>query len=807
MAKPDKTITVGRLLRACYTAFFAAGMFSFAVNLLMLTMPIFMFQVFDRVLSSRSESTLFLLLLMAVVALAVQAALDAIRAFAFVRISGWIDRRIGPVLLSSLIADALDRGAQPNSNPLRALATLRTFLTGPGMLTMLDVPWVPVFIIIIFWVNPAMGITAVFGAVIMLILGLVNDRVTRTALAEAQQHSTRAYQAADSAVRNAAVVESMGMRRSILGRWRRENDMVLDLQSKASDRVAVFQAISKSMRMLIQMAIMSVAVLQIVDPDIVMTPGMMIASVLILGRALQPVEMGIGQARNLADAVEAYRTIETALATAQSRISRMELPPPTGQLAVENLGYQPKGTTRPILQRISFSLEAGEALGVIGPSAAGKSTLARLLVGVERPTVGSVRFDGADAFAWNPDELGRHIGFMPQESELFEGTVADNVARLSDSPDPDAIVAAAKLAGLHEQILRLPDGYDTQIGNAGAILSGGQRQRVALARALYGDPKVLVLDEPNSNLDASGDDALMSAIDTMKKRGITVILITHRPHAVSHMDKVLVLQNGMVQKFGPREEVLPTAPQPARHQGTPGRPDPLVAASLEQAFANPPQQPGGAGAPAQGAAQGGQPPQTRTPPPPPVPGQGQRLAPPPPPPPSGRRVATPYLGSGGAAPAMPPARPPVANTDLEPPRESIPRPPGMPGRFGGGRARHREPEAAPRQPVTPPTVVQAPPPVQPSAPQRVAPPPPPSPPQPRPVAASAQPVPPPPSAPAPDPVTQRPPRHPVPPPLMDEAAPRTRVLAPQVANAGGGALNVQSIDSISARPAGRDGRG
>ena len=310
-------------------------MFSFAVNLLMLTMPIFMFQVFDRVLSSRSESTLFLLLLMAIVALAVQAALDAIRAFSFVRISGWIDRRIGPVLLSSLIADALDRGAQPNSNPLRALATLRSFLTGPGMLTMLDVPWVPVFIIIIFWVNPAMGITAVFGAVIMMVLGLINDRITRTALAEAQQHSTRAYQAADSAVRNAAVVESMGMRRSILGRWRRENEMVLNLQGKASDRVAIFQAISKSMRMLIQMAIMSVAVLQIVDPDIVMTPGMMIASVLILGRALQPVEMGIGQARNLADAVEAYRTVETALENAQSRISRMELPPPTGQVAVE----------------------------------------------------------------------------------------------------------------------------------------------------------------------------------------------------------------------------------------------------------------------------------------------------------------------------------------------------------------------------------------------------------------------------------------------------------------------------------------
>jgi PrtD family type I secretion system ABC transporter len=552
----QEPVTVNKLLKACYTAFAAAGVFSFAVNLLMLTLPVFMFQVFDRVLASRSMSTLFLLLLMAGIALGVQAALDAVRAFSFVRISGWIDRRVGPMLLSSIIVDALDRGKQPNSNPLRSLGTLRMFLTGPGMLTMLDVPWVPIFLILIFIVNPAMGWAAVCGAVVMFVLGVMNDRLTRSALNEAQEYSSKAFQAAESAVRNAAVVESMGMRRNILGRWHKENEQVLTLQSKASDRAAIFQAISKSMRMLIQMVIMSVAVTQIIDPNTAMTPGMMIACVLILGRALQPVEMGISQARPLIEAIGAYRVVEETLRNAQSRIQRMELPPPEGHIVVENVGFQPPGVPKPILQRIAFDVHPGEALGVIGPSAAGKSTLARLLVGVEKPTVGHVRIDGADAYDWNAEQLGQHVGFMPQDSELFTGTVAVNVARLAEGADPNDIIKASKAAGLHDMVLRLPEGYDTQIGNAGAILSGGQRQRVALARALFGDPKIVVLDEPNASLDASGDDALMAAIAALKAAGTTVVMVTHRPQSLIHMDKVLILQNGMIQKYGPRDEIL-----------------------------------------------------------------------------------------------------------------------------------------------------------------------------------------------------------------------------------------------------------
>lgn len=552
----QQPVTVNRLLKACYLAFVAAGVFSFAVNLLMLTLPIFMFQVFDRVLASRSMTTLMLLLLMAVVALGVQAALDAVRAYSFVRISGWIDRRVGPLLLSSIIVDALDRGKQPNSNPLRSLGTLRMFLTGPGMLTMLDLPWVPIFLVIIFIVNPAMGWAAVAGAVVMFILGLMNDRLTRSALNEAQEYSIKAFQAAESAVRNAAVVESMGMRRNILGRWHKENEQVLSLQSKASDRAAIFQAVSKSMRMLIQMIIMSVAVTQIVDPDTAMTPGMMIAAVLILGRALQPVEQGISQARPMIEAIAAYKIVDETLRSAQSRLRKMELPPPEGHFQVENVGFQPPGVPKPILQRISFELRPGEALGIIGPSAAGKSTLARLLVGVEKPTVGHVRIDGSDAYDWDAEQLGQHVGFMPQDSELFAGAVADNVARLAEGANPEAIIKASKSAGLHEMVLRLPDGYDTQIGPAGAILSGGQRQRVALARALFGDPKIVVLDEPNASLDASGDDALMAAILEMKQRGTSVVMVTHRPQSLVHMDKVLILQNGAIQKYGPRDEVL-----------------------------------------------------------------------------------------------------------------------------------------------------------------------------------------------------------------------------------------------------------
>ncbi|MDA9975266.1 type I secretion system permease/ATPase [Alphaproteobacteria bacterium] len=576
----QEPVSVNKLLKACYTAFLAAGVFSFAVNLLMLTLPVFMFQVFDRVLASRSMSTLFLLLLMAAVALGVQAALDAVRAFSFVRIGGWIDRRVGSMLLSSIIVDALDRGKQPNSNPLRSLGTLRMFLTGPGMLTMLDVPWVPIFLILIFIVNPAMGWAAVAGAVVMFILGVMNDRLTRSSLNEAQEYSSKAFQAAESAVRNAAVVESMGMRRNILARWHKENEQVLTLQSKASDRAAVFQAISKSMRMLIQIVIMSVAVTQIIDPNIDMTPGMMIACVLILGRALQPVEMGIGQARPLIEAIAAYRVVEETLRKAQSRIQRMELPPPEGHIVAENVGFQPVGVPKPILQRIALDVHPGEALGIIGPSAAGKSTLARLLVGVEKPTVGHVRIDGSDAYDWNADELGRHVGFMPQDSELFTGSVADNVARLEEGGKPEDIIKASKAAGLHDMVLRLPEGYDTQIGNAGAILSGGQRQRVALARALYGDPTIVVLDEPNASLDASGDDALMSAILALKDTGTTVVMVTHRPQSLVHMDKVLILQNGVIQKYGARDEVLgflngETAPAP--EQSLSGQPAGLMA--------------------------------------------------------------------------------------------------------------------------------------------------------------------------------------------------------------------------------------
>ena len=557
-----QSVTIHKLLRAAYGAFAASALFSFAVNLLMLTLPLFMFQVFDRVMASRSETTLIFLLLMASFALAVQAALDATRAYAFIRVSQWIERRIGLTLLSAIIADALDRSKVPSSGAMRSLTTFRTFLTGPGMLTLLDLPWVPIFLALIYWFNEAMGMAAIGGALVMLLIGLLNDLMTRPKITQAQGFANVAYMEADAAVRNASVVEAMGMRQWALTRWFQRNEELIEMQSLASDRAAIFQAISKSMRMLVQMVIMSVAALQIIDPTTPMTPGIMIASVIILGRALQPVEMGINQARSLAEAIGAFRTVEAALEAAQSEQERMSLPPPTGKIDVENVTYQPRGRDRPILQRISFNLEAGEGLGIVGPSAAGKSTLARLLVGIERPTVGHIRLDGADAFSWPSEELGKHIGYMPQETQLFSGSVAVNIARLNPQPDPEAVIRAARLAGLHDLILHLPDGYDTEIGEGGALLSGGMRQRVALARALYGDPVIVVLDEPNSNLDASGDDALAAAIKAVKAAGTTVIMITHRPQSLAELDKVMILQNGAVQSFGPRDEVI-------SHRGVP----------------------------------------------------------------------------------------------------------------------------------------------------------------------------------------------------------------------------------------------
>ena len=555
-SEATQTVTIHKLLRSAYGAFAASAVFSFAVNLLMLTLPLFMFQVFDRVLASRSETTLILLLLMATFALAIQASLDAIRAYAFIRVSQWIERRIGLMLLSAIIVDALDRSRIPSSGAMRSLTTFRTFLTGPGMLTLLDLPWVPVFLALIYWFNPAMGAAAIGGAVVMLILGILNDVFTRGKLTEAQTFASISYQEAESAVRNAAVVEAMGMRQWALGRWFKQNEKLINMQSQASDRAAIFQGISKSMRMLVQMVIMSVAALQILDPTTAMTPGIMIASVIILGRALQPVEMGINQARSLSEAIAAFRIVEGALERAQAEQQRMSLPAPTGRIDVENVTYQPRNVARPILQRINFSLSAGEALGVIGPSAAGKTSLARLLVGIERPSAGHVRFDSADAYAWPSDELGQYIGYMPQETQLFSGSVAVNIARLDPEPDSEAVIQAAQLAGLHDLILHLPDGYDTDIGEGGALLSGGMRQRVALARALYGNPVIVVLDEPNSNLDSSGDEALAEAIRAIKAAGSTVIMITHRPQSLAQVDKVMILQNGVVQSFGARDEIL-----------------------------------------------------------------------------------------------------------------------------------------------------------------------------------------------------------------------------------------------------------
>jgi len=594
-------VTVHSLMKACYTAFAACALFSFFVNLLMLTLPLFMYQVFDRVLASRSEATLFLLLFMATAALGVQAALDSVRAFAFVRMSRWIDRRVGPLLLSAIVVDALDRAKTGSTQVLRQLAVLRSFLTGPGMLTMLDLPWVPVFLIIIFYVNAPMGIAALGGALVMLALGIINDRVTRPALTEAQNHSVAAYQSADAAVRNAAVVESMGMRRAIIRRYHAANEKVLDLQGQASDRAAVFLAISKSARMLVQMVIMTVSVIQIIDPDTPMTPGLMIAAVLILGRALQPIEAGVSQARSTIEAYQAYRAVEEVLMAAGDRLEKMELPPPVGHLTVENLYFQPQGMTKPILQRIAFEVMPGESVGIIGPSAAGKSTLARLLVGVARPTIGNVRLDGADVFTWDGEELGRYVGFMPQDIELFPGTVAENIARLDPDPDPHKVVKAARLAGLHEMILQLPNGYDTEIGWAGQILSGGQRQRVALARALYGDPTVVVLDEPNANLDSQGDEALVNAVRALKAAKVTLVLITHRPQTMTMMDKVLVLQNGMVQRFGTRDEVLPALQSAAGRPAVAGPAPRLYAPEAAERPAGPAGGASAAGAPPSGA--------------------------------------------------------------------------------------------------------------------------------------------------------------------------------------------------------------
>lgn len=543
---------VNEIRRAIRRAVAMVALFSLFVNVLVLMVPIYSLQVYDRVFTSQSGDTLFWLTVLALFMIGVLAVLDTLRGRILVRVSLWLERRLAPVLLAKKLVGDIGRYGVLGTQGLDDLASVRRFLTGPGAPNLFDAPWMPLYLTVIWLMNPWLGVVATASAVLLFTTGLLNELATRRALAEANEKNNETMAALRTTLYGSETVRALGMSQAVLRSWAAQNDTVLRLQAGASDRSGAIQSFARFERLAAQIAIVGAGAWLVIDQTI--TPGTLIASAIIVSRALAPAEGLIGSWRGVVGARAAYRRVLEQLAGADER-PRLQLPAPRGRLDVENISLVIPGNDRFTLHGVRFTLAEGESLGIIGPSASGKSTLARVILGLTSPTSGIVRIDGADVSSWDPDLLGRHIGYVPQNIRLFPGTIGDNIARLGPREDT-LIVRAAQMAGAHEMILRLPLGYDTEIDPSRPAISGGQQQLIALARALYGEPRLLVLDEPNSNLDRDGEAALLSALARAREAAITTIVIAHRPTVVSELDRLLVLREGRVVMAGPRAEVL-----------------------------------------------------------------------------------------------------------------------------------------------------------------------------------------------------------------------------------------------------------
>jgi ATP-binding cassette subfamily C protein len=533
------------------------------INLLYLTGSFFMLQIYDRVLPSRSVQTLVGLAILAATLYAFQGILDVIRGRIIVRIGAFLDENVSGRVYDTIIRLPLKtKTAGDGLQPLRDLDQLRGFLSGGGPLALFDLPWMPVYLGICFIFHVWIGVAALVGALILVALTISTELRTRGPMKEAIGFASQRNVLAEAARRNAEVLQAMGMATRSAGRWGEANAKYMNAQRRASDVAGGLGAISKVLRMLLQSAVLGIGAYLVIQQEA--TAGIIIASSILTSRALAPVELAIANWKGFVAARHGWRRLSELLHKLPREDESMALPQPRAQLSVENIAVNPPGEQKVILVDIAFALKAGQGLGIIGPTASGKSSLARALVGVWHPARGKVRLDGAALEQWSAEELGRHIGYLPQDVELFAGTIAENIARFEPDANPDAIIAAAKAANVHELILRLPDGYETEIGENGQALSAGQRQRLALARALYKDPFLVVLDEPNSNLDAEGETALTQAILGIRARGGIAVVVAHRPSALAGVDIVLVMGNGRAQSFGPKDEVMRKLRQPAQ---------------------------------------------------------------------------------------------------------------------------------------------------------------------------------------------------------------------------------------------------
>ncbi|WP_347988997.1 type I secretion system permease/ATPase [Methylomonas sp. AM2-LC] len=551
LSKPQSEIKQALLL--CKSAFISVGIFSLFINLLLLIPSIYMLQVYDRVMASSSESTLLMLTLITLFLLMVMGGLEWTRSQIMNVTGNKLDNLLNSRIYNALFSQSLTSGKGMTAQPLTDLQMVRQFLTGPGLFAFFDAPWLPIFIVLLFLFHPYFGLTAIISALILTGFAVWNEYATKDDLENASKESIAAQQMTQANLRNAEVIDAMGMLPQVRERWRQRQNQHLDLQLRANAKGGLITALSKFYRLSIQSLILGLGAYLSIHREI--TPGLVVAGSILMGRALAPIDQIIAQWRSVLMARDAYHRLDKLLFNLPNNEEPMLLPPLVGEIRVENCVIIPPGLSVPVIKGINFAIPAGSHLAIVGPSAAGKSTLIRALLGIYAPSEGAVRFDGAEVRQWNKSQLGNAIGYLPQDVELLDGSIGENIARFG-IVDPEKVVAAAKHAGIHDMILHLPEAYNTRIEGSGYSLSAGQRQRLGLARALYGEPKVFLLDEPNSNLDQEGEMALQRTLQYLKQTGRTVIIITHRSNILAQMDYILILANGEIMHFGFKEDVL-----------------------------------------------------------------------------------------------------------------------------------------------------------------------------------------------------------------------------------------------------------
>lgn len=566
MMNTSNTPELKRVIKRFHSAFFAAGAFSFVINTLLLAPSIYMLQVYDRVLTSRNATTLVMVTLVILGLLVLEAVLEFFRSRILVRVGVALDLQLNTRVFDGVF-DRRHAGGEANAaQALGDLAHVRQFLTSQGVFAFFDAPWTPIYLVVIFLLSPWIGVFALAGALVLLCMAVATEKLTAPLLTQASQAAASASAHATSHLRNGEVIDAMGMRAPLRDRWLARQMRYLTLQAQASDRAAAIGALTRFTRLAMQSGILGVGAWLVLENQL--TPGGMVAASILLGRALAPVELGISTWRGFVSTRGAYARLSALLDEHPAAGATLTLPKPTGEIRAENLVVPLRSGQPPILKALNFRVPAGALVAVVGPSGSGKSTLSRALVGNLKPQAGTLRLDGADIHTWDKAQLGPCIGYLPQDVELLDGTVAENIARFG-VVDDQAVVRAAQMAGVHDLILRLPQGYDTQLGEGGIVLSAGQCQRVGLARALYGSATLIVLDEPNSNLDEAGDAALMHALRELRTARRTAFVITHRKNVLDVADLILVLVDGAIQKYGPREAVLGPRPAPARMVSNP----------------------------------------------------------------------------------------------------------------------------------------------------------------------------------------------------------------------------------------------